>query len=106
MVCKLAGKKSIFVGTLVLILIVSTAWLLVQNDFVRFILDRPREDYVIGTIEVGDSEAKLLTSLEDHGVEYSRTLEGGMTFYSISDGFVGVCFYYVADGKVVDIVFD
>lgn len=106
MISKLAGRRSFVIGTFIFVLIASMAWLLMRDPFVRMMLGATPEEYVTKSVKVGDSESHLIDMLQDNGVDYYKSSEDGQTLYSISDGFVGVCFYYVADGKVVDIVFD
>jgi hypothetical protein len=99
-------RKNILIGMFIIVSLIATTWLLIQDDFVQAMLGITPEAYVINSVKVGDSEQHLVGLLQDHGVDYSQSQEGGRTLYSLGDGFVGVCFFYVTNSTVVEIVFD
>ncbi|MDZ4656701.1 MAG: hypothetical protein SH868_03885 [Bythopirellula sp.] len=102
---KIVGKNSL-IGILIVVLFLAAAWLLMQHHFVQTMLGITSEDYVISNVHVGDTEKRLVELLLENNVEYGISDQGGHTLYSLSHGLAGVCFFYVADGKVEGVVFD
>jgi hypothetical protein len=60
-----------------------------------------REERVFSSVKVGDTEQHLVRLLESNYIDYGTDDAGNFTLYSHSDGFIGICFYYVDDGRVV-----
>lgn len=73
---------------------------------VRYYFGHAPEDHVFDSIKVGDSEARLVDLLKRQQVDYSVSNEGRRTVYSHGGSLVGVCFYLIADGRVIAIAKD
>jgi hypothetical protein len=56
---------------------------------------------IFNGIAVGDTELKLVNTLQNHGINYYASPHQGKLVYSHSDGLFGVCFYYVENGRIV-----
>jgi hypothetical protein len=50
---------------------------------------------------VGDSQEPLVDALTRSRIDFHKGQGEGTTDYSHSDGFVGVCLYYVQDGRII-----
>jgi hypothetical protein len=64
------------------------------------------EERVYNSINVGDTEQKLITTLKSYGIRYDAEVANGQTIYNHSDGFLGIYFYYVANGRVTMLAMD
>ena len=56
---------------------------------------------VFQNISVGDTEESLVGVLKSQGIAFHKVHSEGKTVYSHHDGFVGLCFYYVQNGRVI-----
>jgi hypothetical protein len=87
----------------IMVLLVAIA---LQHPIVKSALGLAPEDRAFASVKVGDAEATLIDTLESYNVDYHKQVEGNTTFYSHVDGFMGVCIYYVVNGRISQMVKD
>jgi hypothetical protein len=58
------------------------------------------------SVNIGDTERKLITVLRSYRIVYNTEVDGDQITYSHGDGFLGMYFYVVANGRVEEILSD
>jgi len=64
------------------------------------------EDRVFESVQVGDTEQRLIKLFDKYGIRYKKNNDPPATVYTHSDGFMGICIYYVEKGRVTAAVKD